>query len=317
MVIILINMKTITFILFVFTHTVFSQCLSGDCKNGFGKYDYGFAVYEGNFTAEKANGKGTIDYGNGEKFVGNFKNGSEDGDGILYKNNVAKNVKYVNGKIQIKNEVTIIGGNAPKVEGCIVGDCYNGYGEMIFDSGNTLKGEFLYGLRNGKCAYTLSGGNTLVGNYIKDDLVDGVSFYKNEGITFTGTFSNNSEPKTGKYYYAANKATVEIVNGKITKVDNPVAREAERLAAEQSEPRLCSKCGGKGFCGGEMRAVTTENYYSINYVHSDGSLADISFGNRSTSTKMEKSPISVCSACNGTGKDKLQPGSIIINGGRY
>lgn len=296
---------------------MFSQCISGDCKNGFGKYDFGFAVYEGNFTAEKPNGNGTMDYGQGEKYVGNFKNGVEDGDGILYKNNTQKKVRYVNGKLQIKQEQIVIGGNAPKVDGCVQGDCYNGYGVIKFPSGNTLKGEFLFGQRNGKCSYIFQSGNSLVGNYKENQLIDGVFNYVNEATTFTGTFDENTEPKTGKYYYANFKSTVEVVNGKITNVDNPVARRADSLAVEQSKPRSCSKCGGKGFSGGEARAVTTESYYSVNYVKSDGNIYSTSSGNVSSSTKMVNSPISSCSACNGTGNEKYLPGSIIINGARY
>lgn len=309
-------MKRVTLLLLVISNAVFSQCVSGDCKNGFGKYDYGFATYEGNFVSEKPNGKGTMDYGNGEKFVGNFKNGSEDGDGVLYKNNIPKNVRYVDGKLQIKSEQVVIGGNVPKVDGCVQGDCYNGYGQINFPSGNTLKGTFLYGERNGNCIYTFQSGNTLQGNYTNNVLSDGVFTYANEGTTFTGTFDENTEPKTGKYYYATNKATVEIVNGKITKVDNPVARKADSLAIEQKKGKMCLKCGGKGFCGGETTRVATESYYSINYVRSDGNISSTSSGNVMRSMKSVTSPISECSECRGKGKVFGTPG-MIINTGRY
>jgi len=293
------------------TNVLFSQCISGDCKNGVGTYDFGFATYQGEFKSDKPNGKGTMDYGNGEKFVGNFKDGQEDGDGVLYKNNTPKNVTYINGKLQIKTEQVVIGGNAPKVDGCVVGDCYNGYGEIVFPSGNILKGEFLYGERNGNCLYTFQSGNTLKGNFKENELLNGVFNYINEGTTFTGTFNENTEPKTGSYYYENNKATVEVIDGKITKVDNPVARAADSLAIEQSKGKMCLKCGGKGFCGGESRAVTTESYYSINYVRSDGNTFGTSSGNVSRSTKMVSSPISECSECRGKGKVFGQSGMII------
>jgi hypothetical protein len=310
-------MKKLIFLLFLFPFvSSFSQCISGDCKDGFGKYDYGFAVYEGNFKSDKPNGKGTMDYGDGEKFIGNFKNGAEDGEGILYKKNVPKQVTYTNGKMKVKVEQFIIGGNTPKVEGCVVGDCYNGYGQINFSSGNSIKGEFLSGERNGSSLYTFKSGNTLKGNFKNNVLIDGVFTYANEGTTFTGTFDENTEPKTGKYYYANNKATVEVVNGKISKVDNPVARRADSLAVEQKKGKMCLKCGGKGFCGGEARAVTTESYYSINYVRSDGNIAHTSSGNVMRSTRMVASPISECSACRGKGKVYGQ-GGMIINSGRY
>jgi len=309
-------MKSLFLLLTFISNNLFSQCISGDCKNGFGKYNFGFAIYEGNFTADKPNGKGTMDYGDGEKFVGNFKNGVEDGEGFFYKNNTTKKVKYINGKLQTITEEVALGGNAPKVDGCIFGDCYNGYGEINFPSGNTLKGEFLFGERNGNCVYTFKSGNTLSGLFKNNVLINGVFNYINEGTTFTGTFDEKTEPKTGKYYYANNKATVEIVNGKITKVDNPVARAADSLAIEQKKGKMCLTCGGKGFCGGGSRAVTTESYYSINYVKSDGNTYSSSSGNVMSSTKMVASPISECSTCRGKGKVFGQSG-MIINTGRY
>ena len=74
-----------TILLFLVSLSGFAQCLSGDCQNGFGKFNFGFAIYEGNFVSGKPNGQGTMDYGGGEKFVGNFKDGQEDGAGKLYK----------------------------------------------------------------------------------------------------------------------------------------------------------------------------------------------------------------------------------------
>lgn len=295
--------------------TSFSQCLSGDCKNGFGKYDFGFAIYEGNFVAEKPNGQGTMDYGGGEKFVGNFKDGQEDGDGKLYKNNIPLDVTYRNGKVTYRSEKVVIGGNAPTVPGCVQGDCYNGFGIIKFDSGNRYEGNFVNGIKSGEGKFYFAGGNVFSGKFKDNIYTNGIFHYSKEMMSFTGDYNADGTPKSGNYYYETNKATVTIANGKIIKVDNPVARRADSIAVENSKPRPCLKCGGGGMIAGVTRAVQTESYYSINYVNSSGNTVGTSSGNVARGTKYETSWPAECSACRGTGQT-YNPGTI-INSGRY
>lgn len=307
-------MKNI-FLLFMITNFCLAQCISGDCKNGFGKYDYGFAVYEGNFVSEKPNGKGTMDYGNGEKFVGNFKDGQEDGEGVLYKKNTQLSVIYSNGKMKLKEKSVVIGGNAPTIDGCEKGDCYNGFGVIKFESGNRYEGNFVNGIKSGEGKFYFASGNVFTGNFKDNIYTDGIFNYANESITFEGKYNTDGSPKTGKYYYENNKATVLIENGLITKIDNPVAEKARKLAEEQSKPKKCSACSGAGMNAGVTRAVQKESYYSINYVNSSGNTVGTSSGNTSTRTVYETSWPTECKVCRGTGQQ--QPQGMIINTGRY
>lgn len=308
-----INISLLAVLFFQFT--CISQCLSGDCKNGFGKYDFGFAIYEGNFKADKPNGQGTMDYGGGEKFVGNFKNGQEDGDGILYKKNVPTNVTYSNGKAKIREVQVVIGGNAPTVPGCVQGDCYNGFGIVKFDSGNRYEGNFVNGIKSGEGKFYFASGDIFTGTFKDNIYTTGLYNYGKEAMTFEGKFYSDGSPKTGKYYYATNKATVLVENGKITKIDNPVADEARRKAIEDSKPHSCSACGGAGMNAGVTRAVEKQSYYSINYVNSSGNTVGTSSGNVAKTTVYETSWPTECSACRGTGQER--PRGIIINTGRY
>ncbi len=294
----------------------FAQCLSGNCKDGFGKYDFGYATYEGVFKAGKPNGLGTMDYGGGDKFVGNFANGQEDGDGKLYKKSIPTDVTYVNGKAKIREKQVVIGGNAPIVDGCEKGDCYNGFGIIKFNSGNRYEGNFVSGAKSGEGKFFFASGNIFSGTFKDNIYTNGIFTYANERITFEGNYNADGSPKTGKYYYATNKATVLIENGKITKIDNPVARRADSLAVENSKPRKCSACGGAGMNAGVTRAVQKESYYSINYVNSSGNTVGTSSGNVSKSTVYETSWPTECKVCRGTGQE-IPRGSIIINGGRY
>lgn len=303
--------KILLIVALFFQFYSFSQCLSGDCKNGFGKYDYGFAIYEGNFVAEKPNGKGTMDYGAGEKFVGNFKDGQEDGDGVLYKKNVPQSVTYVNGKANIKTSQTVIGGNAPMIPGCVQGDCYNGFGIVKFESGNRYEGNFIYGIKSGEGKFYFAQGNVFSGTFKDDVYTNGVFTYSKEVVSFTGDFNPDGTPKSGDYYYDINKATVTILNGTITKVVNPVAERARKLAEKQSKPRSCSACGGAGMFGGGTKNVTV--YHEL-VIKSPGR-QDRVHEYANPSTRKEFTMPTECSSCRGTGQT-YNPGTI-INSGRY
>jgi hypothetical protein len=296
----------------LFSINGFSQCLSGNCKNGFGKYDFGFAIYEGNFVNEKPNGKGTMDYGGGEKFVGNFKDGQEDGDGILYKKNVPQPVTYTNGKVKIKTSPgVVIGGNAPTILGCVQGDCYNGFGIVKFESGNRYEGNFIYGIKSGEGKFYFASGNVFSGNFKDDVYTNGVFNYSKEMVSFTGDYNADGTPKSGDYYYGTNKATVTIVNGKITKVVNPVAERARKLAEEQSKPRSCTACGGAGMFGGGSKNVTV--YHEL-VIKSPGR-QDRVHEYANPSTRKEFTMPTECSTCRGTGQAQNQ--GMILNTGRY
>ncbi|MEO7975599.1 hypothetical protein [Flavobacterium sp.] len=293
----------------------FAQCLSGNCQNGFGKYDFGFAIYEGNFKSGKPNGQGTMDYGGGDKFVGNFSNGQEDGEGQLYKKNIPQAVTYINGKVKVREVQKSIGANAPTIEGCLQGDCYNGFGKIKFPSGNSYEGNFVYGVREGQGKFVFASGNILTATFKDNQPVQGSFFYFNEDTTFQGSFNSDGTPKSGDYKYPINKATVTIVNGVITNIDNPVAREADEKAEEQKTGKSCTKCGGKGMCQGTAYAQATESYYTVNTYRSNGSLYSSSDGNVGRKTTMVTPPPSRCSECNGTGK--IFGGDQIIMSKRY
>ena len=179
-------MKTILafFLSSCFTTSAFAQCVKGDCKNGKGSYDFGFAQYEGEFKNGKPDGVGTMDFGGGDKYVGEFKEGAEHGKGILFKQNKLQEVIYVNGKIVQQQSEFVIGGNALKVEGCIGGDCYNGYGEIKFGSGSMYKGNFVYGMREGNGTFYFASGNILEGQFKHDLPLNGKFNYANEGVSF-------------------------------------------------------------------------------------------------------------------------------------
>lgn len=62
-------------------------CISGDCKNGYGKYVYNNGYYEGNFKNGFRNGQGSYYFDIGDYYVGNFKDNKFNGQGIYYYTN--------------------------------------------------------------------------------------------------------------------------------------------------------------------------------------------------------------------------------------
>lgn len=62
-------------------------CISGDCKNGFGKFVYSNGYYEGNFKNGYRNGQGSYFFDIGDYYIGNFRDNKFNGKGTYYYTN--------------------------------------------------------------------------------------------------------------------------------------------------------------------------------------------------------------------------------------
>lgn len=62
-------------------------CISGDCKNGYGKYVYNNGYYEGNFKNGYRNGQGKYYFDIGDLYIGNFDDNKFNGKGTYYYTN--------------------------------------------------------------------------------------------------------------------------------------------------------------------------------------------------------------------------------------
>lgn len=144
------NMKKLllTLNLLFITTIVTSQCVLGDCQNGFGKIQYQDAVYEGIFKNGNLDGLGIMQYTNGNYYFGQFNNSKfrgfgyfqwkdgqnhfgkwenslQNGAGIF--NNAKENItagNWENGVFK-SAENTEVQTNNPTNS---VGNCINGYG---------------------------------------------------------------------------------------------------------------------------------------------------------------------------------------------
>jgi len=295
--------KPAAFLLAIFccTFCLHAQCLSGDCTNGKGKFTFGYAVYTGQFKNELPDGKGTMDYGEGEKYTGNFIKGKENGFGVLtHKNGLQEEVEYSNGNIVRKQTVIVLGGNI-KVEGCTQGDCINGFGIVDFTSGNHYEGNFVNGTRQGKGRFVFAEGNVFEGEFADNLPVQGTYTYKKERTSFTGTFYIDGSPKTGVYDYASNQSKVEVRDNQIVKVinSNADALDAATAAEQNKKYTTCIACSGKG-------VTTSTSTYSYTtpgtYTMSQFGQGRIYQSNPQTHTSTGRTFYNVCSKCKGKGK---------------
>lgn len=79
----LLKMKAIaTLILFLCSFGLFSQCIYGDCKNGFGRRNHTNGdYYEGQWSGDARWGEGTYVWANGDKYEGEWQNSKMHGFG--------------------------------------------------------------------------------------------------------------------------------------------------------------------------------------------------------------------------------------------
>lgn len=297
-------MKFFISILLLYNSSVSTaQCLSGDCKNGWGKMDMGYAIYEGSFKNGKQEGNGTMDYGNGDKYQGEWKNGVEHGRGLLYQKNIATQIEYNNGvKVGKPEPLVVIGTDGVKkekedIKGCISGDCANGYGVMEFPSGNKYQGYFKNYQFHGKGKMNFKGGNYIEAEFVEHTPKTGIFYYKEGDTKFTGTFGSDGQPLTGTYVSAATTGIVEVTNRSITSVKNP-RQDSLIKALNEPQKMQCRSCSGKGGSGYTTPGSST-TLGGIGHANASGYVTwdypPQTFSRPSTYT------YSPCSICNGKG----------------
>jgi hypothetical protein len=169
---------------------IVDKCIKGDCKNGYGAMTYlNGDKYVGNFKDGKQNGYGTYTFSGGDKYVGNFKDDYFNGYGTFTFSNGSKYVgNFKNGLHNGYGTYTFSGGD--KYVGEFKYNNINGYGTYTYSDGSKYVGNFKNGKQNGYGTYTNSKGNKYVGNF-KDEEYNGYGTLTfPDGDKYVGNFKD-------------------------------------------------------------------------------------------------------------------------------
>ncbi|MEO6403942.1 MAG: hypothetical protein ABIY51_10580 [Ferruginibacter sp.] len=231
-----------------------AQCVTGNCENGKGKFDFGWCTYDGTFKNGKPDGEGTMLYDD-YTYVGHFTNGIEDGKGVItYKKDGRKEeVAYISGKkVQALQKVN--NGEWKELDiqnvNCKTGNCNTGFGTYIFPSGNKYTGNFVNNKFEGNGTFYFNNGDRFEGTFHNNEKYNGLYTYSN-GAKYQGTYDSSGMEYNGTIT-SLNGMTIPFVNGKviipvqIKNTDKTTAANQSNKQTEKSPSKICPFCNGAG-----------------------------------------------------------------------
>lgn len=170
-------------ILMISSEAFAQNCTFGDCQNGYGiqKYENG-EKYLGEFKNGLKNGQGVLFYANGEKYVGSWKKNKRNGEGRIYKND-----RLVKSGIWISNELPQL---SYVQNGCLTGNCMSGFGIFLYQDGRKVYGIFEDGEIKDYTVCYYPDGSKYVGNW-KDGRHNVGTYYDAAGTIEKGVWKNN------------------------------------------------------------------------------------------------------------------------------
>lgn len=179
-----------------------SQCLQGDCENGYGKYQFNNGdIYEGEWNNDKINGKGKYIYLDGSYNEGEFKENKLNGNGIYfdYKNDLKIVGYFKDGKLQ-NGKVKYIYGSGDLYEGEIKDYKFDGFGKYIFSNKSYYEGDWVNHTKEGKGKYVFSDKSTYIGEW-KNNLFQGNGKLESNDTSYEGEWESGKENGYGILIY--------------------------------------------------------------------------------------------------------------------
>jgi hypothetical protein len=160
-----------------------SGCLNGDCSNGYGTYQFPNGdKYIGDFRQGRPNGRGILYFANGNKYLGDWENNYRQGEGKfifvvghVYEGQFKRSQFFGKGKMDFAN--------GDKYTGDWQNNKPHGLGTYSFKTGNRYEGQLQHGRFNG----------------------NGTMFYK-DGSRYNGSWRDNRKHGSGTYYDLLGKA---------------------------------------------------------------------------------------------------------------
>ena len=236
-------MLKLLFLIFLLASSVsFSQCLKGDCENGYGVFQYKDGTkYIGDFLAGKQNGKGKLSFTSGSYSEGDFKDGYFEGSGVKF---IIKDSTYVIAnwtKDTIKDgDITIKKKDRIAFQGKIKGGKQNGFGKFYFDDGSYYEGNFLNNEFSGNGLMYYADNSKYVGEF-KNEYFEGMGkFYYPNGDRFEGVYKKGKKNGAGVLYFANGGKIMgewkndEFISGGDTKGEKEIQEKIVKLLRTES-----------------------------------------------------------------------------------
>ncbi len=162
-------------------------CVKGDCYNGYGVYNYANGNrYEGNFKDGSPDGKGILSFANGSKYLGHWEQNWRQGEGRLV---------FIEGHEYF--------GNFRRNQ-------FHGQGVMRFANGDMYDGNWEYNQPEGFGVYSFHTGSRYEGNHHQGRFDgQGTMFYA-DGSKYIGGWKTGRKYGEGTFFDAAGKTASEI-----------------------------------------------------------------------------------------------------------
>ncbi len=174
--------------------TSISTCLIGNCEDGWGVYEWKSGAntdgkYFGDWKNGTMNGEGVYFWVDGDKYVGSWADGAINGYGTQYFAGGTKNCgNWENAKLISQNYTE---------SGCLSGDCNNGYGTWVYDTGDKFTGTFKDGYRSGTGTYLYINGEKYTGSFESHKRNGYGTYYWTDGSFYTGNWKDGNQEGEG------------------------------------------------------------------------------------------------------------------------
>jgi hypothetical protein len=174
-------------------------------KHGHGTWTFGDGdKYVGEFRKGKLHGQGTFTYMDGEKYVGEWHDGKRNGQGTETLNDGSKYVgEYRKGKRNGQGTLTLTSGVT--YVGKFRDDKYHGKGTCIIKGVGKYVGEYRKGKMNGRGIFTLVNGDVYVGQFQNNYMQGQGTLTYGLGAVYVGRFREDKRHGQGTYTFPDGK----------------------------------------------------------------------------------------------------------------
>ncbi|WP_319550281.1 hypothetical protein [Desulfogranum marinum] len=95
---------------------------------------------------------------------------------------------------------------------CVSGNCVNGHGTYVWDSGAQYSGDWQNQKRHGRGTFTYGSGETYTGDWVNNQKHGQGTYVWPGGSQFTGGWKNNKAHGEGIYTFANGQRAAQVLN---------------------------------------------------------------------------------------------------------